>query len=115
MKRRLDALSDRQPRGRGQVPEALAEGLRGDRALSEAFEDPEELDNAEDVVVSAVTTDKRGEIEAVETVLAQLRAAIELGGTPAKWVEAERLMAQHGIAPGQGQLLMFWDSPFFAH
>ena len=29
------------------------------------------------------------------------------GGTPAKWVEAERLLAKHEIRPGHGQLLVF--------
>ena len=59
------------------------------------------------MVVGAVTKDKRGEIRAVETVLAQLRAAIEHGGTPAKWVTAASLMSRHGIKPGTGQLLVF--------
>ena len=91
LRRRLEALSGSAvKRGVGQVPEAIAEGLRGDRSLSEGFEDPEELARAEDIVVSAATKDKQGEIEAVETLLAQVRAAIDLGGTPAKWAVAER-------------------------
>ena len=72
-----------------------------------AFEDPEDLARAEEVVVGAVTRDKPGEIAAVEQVLDQLRAAIALGGTPAKWVEAERLLDKHHIKPGHGQLLVF--------
>jgi hypothetical protein len=110
LRRRLDSISgSAAKRGLGQVPEAFAEGLRGDQALSGAFEDPEDLAQAEDVIVAAGTKDKQGEIQAVETLLAQLRAAIEQGGTPAKWMAAEELMASHGITPGHGQLLVFTE------
>jgi superfamily II DNA or RNA helicase len=110
LRRRLEALSgSAAKRGLGQVPEAIAEGLRGDRSLSDGFEDPEELARVEDVLVGVATKDKQGEIEAIESVLAQLRAAIGLGGTPAKWVVTEVLIAQHGIKPGDGQLLVFTE------
>lgn len=110
LERRLEALSGPAVnRGVGQVPEGIVEGLRGDRSLSEGFEDPEELARAEDIVVSAVTKNKRGEIEAVEALLAQIRAAIELGGTPAKWAVMEGLLARHEIGPGKGQLLVFTE------
>ena len=89
------------------MPEGFAEGLRGDRPLSGAFENPEDLARAEEVIVGSATRDKQAEVEAVEQVLDQLRAAIALGGTPAKWVEAERLMAKHQIKLGHGQLLVF--------
>ncbi|MDQ6893721.1 MAG: DUF3883 domain-containing protein [Acidobacteriota bacterium] len=110
LRRRLEALSGlTAKRGLGQVPEALAEGLRGDRSLSDAFEDPEDFARAEEVVVGATTRDKKGEIEAVRAVLAQVRAAIDLGGTPAKWLVAENLVARHGIKPTEGQLLVFTE------
>ena len=102
--RRLDALSGSAVRrGNGVVPEGIAEGLRGDRPLSASFEDPEDLQRAEDVIVGAGTRDKQGETEAVIGVLDQLNAAIQLGGTPAKWAKAEELMLKHGITPGNGQ------------
>jgi superfamily II DNA or RNA helicase len=108
--RRLEALSGAAiKRGVGQIPEAIAEGLRGDRSLSDGFEDPEDLARAEDIVVSAVTKDKQGEIEAVETLLEQVRAAIDLGGAPVKWAITEGLMARHDISPGNGQLLVFTE------
>jgi SNF2 family DNA or RNA helicase len=108
LERRLRALSGSAVnRGRELVPETIAEGLRGDRSLSEGFEDPEDLERAEDVVVGAATKNKQAEIAAVEHVLARLRSAIEHGGTPAKWVAAESLMSRHGIKSGTGQLLVF--------
>jgi len=110
LERRLRVVSGAaSKRGLAQVPDAMAEGLRGDRAMTDAFEDPEELAKAEEVVVGAATRDKHGEIEAIEALLAQLRAAIELGGTPAKWARAEEILERHGIAPGQGQLLVFTE------
>lgn len=108
--RRLEALSGSAiNRGIGQVPEVIAEGLRGDRSLSEGFEDPGDLARAEDIVVGAVTTNKQGEIAAVEALLAQIGAAIDLGGTPAKWAVMEGLLERHDIAPGEGQLLVFTE------
>jgi SNF2 family DNA or RNA helicase len=108
LRRRLQALSGSViKRGRGLVPESIAEGLRGDRSLSDGFEDPDDLARAEEVIVSAATKDKQGEIGAVETVLTQLRAAIEHGGTPAKWLAAEKLLSRHEIKSGDGQLLIF--------
>jgi superfamily II DNA or RNA helicase len=108
--RRLDSLNGTAARrGNAMVPEGFAEGLRGDRSLSSAFEDPDDLARAEEVIVGAVTSDKQAEIEAVEQLLAQIRAAIDLGGTPAKWVQADLLMAKHDIKPGHGQLLVFTE------
>lgn len=108
--RRLDALSGSAARrGANLVPEGMAEGFRGDGPLSAAFEDPEDLERAEDVIVAAGTRDKHAEIQAVNGVLEQLSAAIQLSGTPAKWDKAEQLMAKHGIKPGHGQLLVFTE------
>ncbi len=110
LSRRLDALSGSAVRrGNGVVPEGIAEGLRGDRPLSASFEDPEDLERAEDVIVGAVTRDKQAETEAVTRVLDQVNAAIQLGGTPAKWAQAEELMVKHAITPGHGQLLVFTE------
>ena len=108
LRRRLDSLSGSETRrGLGQIPEAIADGLKGMRALSEGFENPEDLSRAEDAIVTSATRDKRGEIDAVKALLEQIDAAIKLGGIPAKWVEAQKIMAKHGIKPGDGQLLVF--------
>ncbi len=110
LRRRLDMLSGAAAkRGLGQVPEALAEGLRGERSLSDGFEDPDDFARAEEVVVGAATRDKAGEVEAVQAVLAQVRAAIERGGAPSKWTVAEELATRHGVHPGNGQMLVFTE------
>jgi len=110
LQRRLQSLSGPVgKRGTGQIPDVVAEGLKGTRSFSDAFEDPEDFVRAEDVIVSSSTMDKPGEIEAVRNVLEQVKAAINLGGTPAKWSTAETLLEKHGIAPGKGQLLVFTE------
>lgn len=110
LQRRLQSLSgSASKRGLGQIPDALAEGLRGTRSFSDAFEDPDDLIRAEDVIVTSDTKDKPGEIEAVRALIDQVRLAIERGGTPAKWTVAERLLKHHNIEPGKGQLLVFTE------
>lgn len=110
LERRLASVSgSAMKRGIAQVPDAMAEGLRGDRSMSDAFEDPDEIARSEDVIVGAATRDKQGEVEAITALLAQVRAAIELGGTPAKWLKSEEILERHGIAPGKGQLLVFTE------
>jgi superfamily II DNA or RNA helicase len=110
LRRRLEALSgSAAKRGVEQVPDAIAEGLRGDRALSDGFEDPEELTQAEELIVSATTKDKQREIEAVKALIEQVRTAIALGGTPGKWSVLEKLVKRHAIEPGSGQLLVFTE------
>ena len=110
LRRRLESLSGAETkRGLGQIPEAIVDGLKGVRALSDGFEDPEDLSRAEDAIVTSATRDKRGEIDAVKALIEQVNAAIYLGGTPTKWLAAERLMAKHTIKPGNGQLLVFTE------
>jgi superfamily II DNA or RNA helicase len=110
LQRRLDALSGSEgKRGLKQMPDSMAEGLQGTHSFSAAFENPEDLAAAEDVVVTAKTRDRPAEIEAVRRLLEQIHAAIDLGGTPAKWITAEGLIAKHGVKPGTGQLLVFTE------
>lgn len=110
LQRRLSVLSGpARQRGVLVASEAIAAGLRGDRSLSEAFEDPDALAEAEDVVVGAATKDKQAEIAVVERLLAQLHAAVDLVGTPAKWDATAELITRRGIGPGVGQLLVFTE------
>jgi len=72
-----------------------------------ALEDDEAWASAEQAVVEARSRDRRQELEAVDRVLAQLEAALGSRQPPAKWLETEMLLGQHGILPGSGQLLVF--------
>ncbi len=110
LERRLQSLTGAESkRGLGQIPDSLAEGLRDMRSFSEGFENPEDLARAEDVIVTAKTKDKPGEIEAVKALIEQVNLAIQLGGTPAKWTTAQELLSRHGIEPTKGQLLVFTE------
>lgn len=110
LQRRLQALSgSAAKRGLGQLSDALAEGLKGTRSLSEGFEDTDSLAEAEDLIVTAATKDKKGEIEAVKGLLGQIQIAIELTPSPSKWKIALGLLAKHKIVPGNGQLLIFTE------
>ncbi len=110
LERRLASLSESAgKRGLTQVPDAIAEGLKGTRSLSDAYDDPDDTARAEDAVVTSVTKDKVGEVAAVRALLEQVRSAIEFGGTSAKWLQAEETIASHGISPGHGQLLVFTE------
>jgi SNF2 family DNA or RNA helicase len=110
LQRRLRSLTgSASKRGLGQIPEVMAEGLKGARSFSDGFEDPDDLIRAEDVVVTSSTQDKPGETEAVRALIEQVNLAMRNGGTAAKWIVAERLLAKHGIEPGKGQLLLFTE------
>ena len=63
---------------------------------------------AENALVSARTRDRGGELARVATVLKTLRQAEE-AGIPAKWNAVLKLLDQHGIRPGRGQLLVFTE------
>ena len=108
LRRRLGMLKGHDAkRGLGYLPDALAEGLSGERALSEGFENPDDLAQAEDAIVGMKTKDKKGETEAVNWLLERIRIAVLDGGASSKWSAAERLMAHHDISPTNGQLLVF--------
>lgn len=105
LRRRLGILQGAQSkRGVAFVPDAFAQD--GERSFSERFENPEDLEHAEDVVVGAKTKDKQGETEAVKMLLDTIETAIR-DGHSSKWVSAENLLSKHGIKPKSGQLLVF--------
>ena len=104
LKRRLAMLQGSQvKRGVAFVPDAFADG---ERSFSERFENPEDLERAEDVVVGAKTKDKQGETEAVRTLLDIIETAFR-SGPSSKWLNAEQILSRHGIKPKSGQLLVF--------
>lgn len=108
-RRRKALLGSSSMRGIGHVPEMIAEAFRGDRPFSEAFDDPDQLEQAEHALVSAATKNKPDEIRSVEAVLDQLDAAMSQGGTPSKWVRLREILRKHEIRPGIGQLLVFTE------
>jgi len=81
-------------------------GADGDISLT--VEDDDAWDRAETVVVNARSKDKPGELTAIDGVLEQIRLAREAGPST-KWREAQKVLAKHGIALGQGQLLVFTE------
>jgi superfamily II DNA or RNA helicase len=89
------------------IDAGLEDRLTGGRPDTAALEDDEAWDQAEDAVVTARSKDKKAEVEAVAGVIVTLKQAIADGGEAAKWTRCKALLAQHGITPEQGQLLVF--------
>ena len=105
VRRRLGMLQGAaSKRGIGFVPDTFAQD--GERSFSERFENPEDLERAEDVVVAAKTKDKQGETEAVKMLLDTIELAM-CDGQSSKWIIADTLLSKHGIKPKSGQLLVF--------
>ncbi|EID81743.1 helicase domain-containing protein [Rhodococcus opacus RKJ300 = JCM 13270] len=93
---------------------------RTDRLTPEEFVDPDSggftaaVDDddawarAEDIVIGAKSRNKTEELDAVDGVLATIEAA-QKGSISSKWKAAEKILADHGITPSQGQLLVFTE------
>lgn len=76
--------------------------------LGAAADDDEAWARAEDSLVTARTRDKGAELTHVATVLETLRRA-DRAATPAKWKALLKVLAQHNVRPGHGQLLVFTE------
>ena len=87
------------------VPDEFA-GIGGD--LSLAVDDDDAWDRAEDAVVNARSRNKSEELTAVAGVQEQLRIASH-AGPPTKWLRLRKLLADHDITPGTGQVLVFTE------
>ena len=70
--------------------------------------DDDAWQRAEETVVAARTKDKGEELERIAAVLETLEQA-DAADEPTKWQRADELMDQHGIRPGEGQLLVFTE------
>ena len=86
------------------IPDDLLTG----EGLGEAADDDEAWARAEDALVTAKTKDKTAELARVSSVLETLHAAVA-SAPPAKWKALLGLLKRHGIAPGEGQLLVFTE------
>ena len=109
LQRRREALEESQ-QGRTDRPSPI-DFDRDRRGL----DDDEAWEAAEDSVVHAVSRDRRGEVAALEGVLAQLREWLAGGEPAAKWQRLQDLMANHRITPGGEQLLIFTEYADTAH
>ena len=108
--RRLDVLRGHHRDPHEEVlPGELAAGLRGDRSLSDAFDDPSMGGRAEDWLTHAAPRDRNAELEVVAGLVAEIRKIISDAGTPSKWAELEKILERHAIAPGNDQLLVFTE------
>jgi hypothetical protein len=92
----------------GRVDSGAPDEFGSPGELDLAVEDDDAWVRAEDVVVSARTRNKSVEISAVDGVLANVTAA-RIAGPGTKWQRSLSLMAEHGISPGDGQLLVFTE------
>ncbi|MCZ7434509.1 helicase-related protein [Streptomyces sp. WMMC1477] len=87
------------------VPEEFA---RSNGTVDLGVEDDEAWQRAEEALVRARSRDKGSELMAVDGVLAAIEQATA-SGLSTKWLRTQELLAVHGIAPGQGQLLVFTE------
>lgn len=76
--------------------------------LGAAADDDEAWTRAENALIAARTRDKSGELARVAALLDTLRRA-EQAAEPAKWQELVKLLDEHDIRPGHGQLLVFTE------
>jgi superfamily II DNA or RNA helicase len=92
-------------RTNGSVPDEFA---AADGELSLAVDDDDAWERAENVIVNARSQSKGEELTAITGVLEQIRIARDTGSST-KWLKLLKLLADHDIAPGQGQLLVFTE------
>lgn len=80
-----------------------------DLFTSDAVDDDEAWERAENTVVTARTHDKKGEMDIVDRTLAAVELATAANREPSKWAVLSRLLERHDIEPGSGQLLVFTE------
>ena len=87
------------------VPDEFV-GADGDLSLS--VDDDDAWEAAENAIVAARSQDKPEEVSAIAGVLEQIRSAAD-AGPPTKWLRLQKLLADHDIRPGEGQILVFTE------
>lgn len=96
-------------RGRGTFDPRFVAALTGDLAEVGLVEDDDRWEDAEQVLVGSDTTDKQGELQAIDALLASIDR-VEAVGLPTKWQQmTARSAERHGIVPGHDQLLVFTE------
>ncbi len=106
LRRRRDALAAGQA---GQVPPPSPPGFDDARLIDAAVDDDESWEQAERSIVAERSKDRRGELKAVDNVIAELSRWLESGVDPAKWDVVLDVCAKHDLRPGEGQLLVFTE------
>lgn len=106
LRRRRDALAAGQA---GQVPPPAPPGFDDARLIDAAVDDDESWEQAERSIVAERSKDRRGELKAVDNVIAELSRWLESGVDPAKWDAVLDVCAKHDLRPGEGQLLVFTE------
>jgi len=104
--RRRDVLAGTQA---GAVPPPAPHGFDDARFRDAEIDDDESWARAEDSIVAEKSRDRRGELKAVDNVLAELERWLASGVTPSKWDAVLDVCARHDLRPGEGQLLVFTE------
>jgi superfamily II DNA or RNA helicase len=105
LKRRAELLGASQT---GKVDRVAPHGFDRPDFDGADVDSDEAWEAAEQAVVEARSRDRKAELEAVQSVIGQLELALTSKDEPAKWQEAKKLLADHGITPASGgQLLVF--------
>ncbi|MFA9444414.1 helicase-related protein [Egicoccus sp. AB-alg6-2] len=95
-------------RGRGTFDPRFVAALTGELAEVGLVEDDERWADAEQVLVGSDTTDKQGELQAIDGLLTSIDR-VEAAGPPTKWHQLANRAEQHGVRPGNDQLLVFTE------
>ena len=105
--RRAEALkTTARPEREAHVPE----GYDDPDFESANLEDDAAWEEAERAIVQVASRDRRAELQALDGVVATLRAVLDhYDPPPSKWTAAEDLLRRHGIVPGDGQALIFTE------
>jgi SNF2 family DNA or RNA helicase len=106
IRRRQAALKGSATSRSDAAPPQEFEGLEGE--LSLAVEDDDVWQRAETAVVASKSRDKKAELAAIDGILHVLQQAMDAAPS-SKWSRCLALLAQHGIHPGTGQLLVFTE------
>jgi superfamily II DNA or RNA helicase len=106
LRRRREALAGTQA---GQVAPPAPHGFDDPTLSGAAIDDDESWEQAEESIVNERSRDRRGELRAVDNVLADLDRWLASRQEPAKWAQVADVCAKHGISPAGGQLLVFTE------
>ena len=106
LRRRREALAGSQA---GQVVPPAPHGFDDPHLVGAPVDDDESWSLAEDSIVNERSQDRRGELKAVDNVLADLDRWLASGQEPAKWEKVADVCVKHTINPAGGQLLVFTE------